>query len=91
MNMGFYGKYVLQYLLKALGNNNETLDDIVAKTEGFDDFLELEEDIWFEQKLAFTIWTKNFVYFPAGYDGDEWIASVPRNPCNIKTPMVGGG
>lgn len=38
----------------------------------------------------FTAWTKNRVYFPATYDGSEWIASVPRNPCDESTPHVGG-
>lgn len=39
----------------------------------------------------FTLWTKNFVYFPARYDGAEWVASVPRNPCDVATRHVGGG
>lgn len=30
---------------------------------------------------AFGIWTKNFVYFPAVYDGAEWVDWIPRNPC----------
>ena len=38
----------------------------------------------------FTAWTKDVVYFPAVYDGAEWIASVPRNPCNNATKHVGG-
>ena len=29
---------------------------------------------------SFTIWTEQRVYFPACYDGAEWIESVPRNP-----------
>ncbi len=39
---------------------------------------------------AFTIWTKNRVYFPAVYDGSEWAASVPRNPCDEPTGHIGG-
>ena len=39
----------------------------------------------------FTLWTHNRVYFPACYDGAEWIASVPRHPVQIATPHVGGG
>lgn len=38
----------------------------------------------------FTMWTNNRVYFPAVYDGAEWCASVPRNPCTEKTEHVGG-
>jgi hypothetical protein len=39
----------------------------------------------------FTIWTKLRVYFPAVYDGGEWVASVARNPDGKATPHVGGG
>ena len=39
----------------------------------------------------FTVWTKNYVYFPGCYDGSEWCASVPRHPCDEATEHVGGG
>lgn len=38
----------------------------------------------------FTIWTTHRVYFPACYDGLEWVASVPRHPCDERTGHVGG-
>jgi hypothetical protein len=38
----------------------------------------------------FTLWTNNRVYFPACYDGAEWVASVPRNPCAERVDHVGG-
>ena len=38
----------------------------------------------------FTVWTANRVYFPAVYDGSEWCASVPRDPCDVATQHVGG-
>jgi hypothetical protein len=37
----------------------------------------------------FTLWTAQRVYFPATYDGAEWVASVPRNPCDEATDHVG--
>jgi len=40
---------------------------------------------------AFTLWTKNRVYFPVCYDGAEWAKSCPRNPCNEKMEHQGGG
>lgn len=40
---------------------------------------------------AFTVWTDDFVYFPACYDGAEWVASVSRNPDGRPTNHVGGG
>ncbi len=39
----------------------------------------------------FTLWTKARVYFPAQYDGAEWVASVPREPCDEVSHHVGGG
>ena len=38
----------------------------------------------------FTLWTHTRVYFPAVYDGSEWVESVPRNPCNEATIHIGG-
>jgi hypothetical protein len=42
------------------------------------------------QGCAFTVWTKNHVYFPAVYDGAEWVAYVPRHPNGEATSHVGG-
>ena len=39
----------------------------------------------------FTAWTEGRVYFPACYDGAEWVWSAPRNPCDEATDHVGGG
>ena len=39
----------------------------------------------------FTAWSKKFVYFPAQYDGAEWIAYVSRNPNGKATDHIGGG
>lgn len=39
----------------------------------------------------FTVWTKNRVYFPEGYDGAEQATSVARHPDNEPTSHVGGG
>ena len=38
----------------------------------------------------FTLWTRARVYFPAVYDGSEWVESVPRNPCDEAKRHVGG-
>ena len=39
---------------------------------------------------AFTAWGEKRVYFPATYDGRQWVDSVPRNPCAQATPHIGG-
>lgn len=41
--------------------------------------------------MPFTAWTEQRVYFPACYDGAEWIESVPRSPCDEATKHIGGG
>ena len=41
--------------------------------------------------VPFTVWTERRVYFPACYDGGEWVASVPRHPCGEATEHIGGG
>ena len=38
----------------------------------------------------FTAWGEKYVYFPATYDGAEWVEKVPRNPCDEPTKHVGG-
>ena len=40
---------------------------------------------------AFTLWTKERVFFPVCYDGAEWVDWVYRNPCNHASSHVGGG
>ena len=41
--------------------------------------------------MPFTAWTADRMYFPACYDGSEWVASVPRHPNGEATRHVGGG
>lgn len=41
-----------------------------------------------EEGVPFTVWTKDYVYFPASYDGAEWADSVPRNPCDTPKDHV---
>ena len=36
------------------------------------------------------VWSEDRVYFPACYDGLEWIASAPRNPTDVGQEHVGG-
>jgi hypothetical protein len=40
--------------------------------------------------VPFTVWTKQRVYFPAVYDGSEWVASVSRHPDGQPTKHIGG-
>lgn len=36
-------------------------------------------------------WTAEYVYFPASYDGAEWMGRAPRNPRPLGQHHVGGG
>ena len=69
----------------------ETWGDIVSCT-----LTDLELDEKFDdgyggsEGAPFTVWTHGRVYFPAVYDGSEWVASVSRNPDGIATSHVGG-
>ena len=44
-----------------------------------------------EEGDSFTAWSEEWVYFPVGYDGAEWVGRVPRNPCDHECSHVGGG
>lgn len=39
----------------------------------------------------FTAWSDDYVFFPACYDGSEWVDYVPRNPVPNATEHIGGG
>ena len=39
---------------------------------------------------SFTVWTSTRVYFPAVYDGAEWVESVARFPDGKVTHHIGG-
>lgn len=75
---------------QALVSKDESWDDVVASTlndeqlyHEFNDYSGLIEG------CSFTLWTKKRVYFPACYDGAEWVESVPRDPCDEETHHIG--
>jgi len=76
----------------ALQNNMESWNDVVANT-----LSEKELDYKFDEGYGktegrpFGVWTKDYVYFPAGYDGSEWVDKVPRNPRKEPIDHIGGG
>ena len=71
--------------------NNETWADIVSNTMTDKDMdRPFDDGYGAEEGCEFTVWTENFVYFPACYDGSEWVASVARNPNGNPTRHIGG-
>jgi len=76
---------------KELEHNSESWSDIEMST-----LTDSDLDIQFreggygeEDSIPFTAWTHTRVYFPVRYDGEEWVSSVPRNPCNQATEHIG--
>jgi len=78
-------------LVEALEHCGETWGDIEAIT-----LTEAELDVEFDTGFGgaegepFTVWTKRRVYFPACYDGAEWVSSVSRYPDGKPTHHIGG-
>lgn len=80
-----------QLITEQLQKNGETWGDIIATTLTEEELnSEFDSGYGWADGKPFTAWTKNYVYFPAVYDGSEWCDSVPRNPCDIAKKHVGG-
>ena len=79
-------------LSEALQKNDESWGDVESSTLSEGEMLtEFDCDYGGVNGCPFTVWTKNYVYFPACCDGSEWVASVSRNPNGKPTEHVGGG
>jgi len=75
-----------------MGWHGESWTDVVSSTfKSGEENVEFDEGYGMENGVAFTVWTKKRVYFPAIYDGSEWCASVSREPNKLATLHVGGG
>ena len=74
-----------------MGSLGESWDDVERCTltnEQLDDVF--DNSFGTSEGEPFTLWTADNVYFPAVYNGKEWVAVVPRNPIPIATNHVGG-
>ena len=64
-----------------LEKNNESWEDVESTTLSEEDMdKEFSSGYGVLGGCAFTLWTKNKVYFPICYDGSEWAGSAARNP-----------
>jgi hypothetical protein len=78
-------------LTDQMAEHGETFGDIESITITDADLdKEFDPGYGSEHGCTFTCWTKTRVYFPASYDGSEWVASVSRNPDGKHTYHVGG-
>ena len=72
--------------------SGETWGDVESCTLSDADLdVEFDENYGVNEGKAFTLWTKNRVYFPALFDGSEWAESVARHPDGKPTSHIGGG
>lgn len=75
----------------AMSEAGETWDDVEATTLTLQQLAaEFDDGYGIAEGCPFTIWTKSRVYFPAVYDGAEWVACVSRNPDGNPTNHIGG-
>lgn len=77
-----------------MADYGESWKDVIGMAIPFPGDLDkpFETDYGSTKGEAFTVWTEERVYFPACYDGFEWVASVPRKPDPKKpTSHIGGG
>lgn len=79
-------------LTEAMLSNGENFPDDVISTTLTDNELDqkFNDGLGLVEGCPFTVWTNNFVYFPAASDGSEWVASVPRNPNGVATQHISG-
>lgn len=75
--------------MKSHGDSMENMVGSTLTNEQLDDVF--YEGHSYAECRYFTLWTKDRVYFPVHYDGDEYAGSVPRNPCDEETEHFGGG
>jgi hypothetical protein len=72
-----------QLLEEALAGNGETLAEVEScepPLDSADMTRVFDSGYGGSEGCAFALYTAKRVYFPAVYDGAEWVAWVPRNP-----------
>lgn len=80
-----------ELIVDAMGVYGEDWADVVASTlSPTEELTPFDTGFGGSEGVPFTVWTAKRVYFPAVYDGAEWVASVSRNPDGQPTPHVGG-
>lgn len=68
-----------QELAETMAANDDPGPATVAPDESVLD-VEFDDGWGSVEGPAILAWTADYVYFPACYDGSEWLSSVPRNP-----------
>lgn len=77
---------------EVMEDNGESWSDIEVNTMTKEEMdKEFDNGYGGTEGIPFTVWTARSVYFPACYDGAEWICRVSRNPDGNPTEHIGGG
>ena len=80
-----------QLITKEMDRHGDTWDAVEWSTFKGDQLdRQFDNGYGYPEGASFTLWTQSRVYFPAMYDGAEWAASVPRNPCAEAVDHIGG-
>ncbi|MFY8062193.1 MAG: hypothetical protein ACOVN2_00650 [Usitatibacteraceae bacterium] len=81
-----------EMLKNAMKKRGETLAELEATTLTEADMVkEFDSSYGLVEGVPFTAWSAKTVYFPACYDGAEWVGSVSRHPDGKPTKHQGGG
>ena len=79
-------------LVSAMKERGEDLADLEANTlTEVDMTKDFDADFGAVEGAPFTAWSAKTVYFPACFDGAEWVGSVSRHPDGEPTEHQGGG
>lgn len=70
---------------------DESWENVISNTLPDDELEKKFDNYCCSNEASFTLWTKNRVYFPVGYDSCLSVGSVSRNPDGNPTNYFGGG
>jgi hypothetical protein len=70
------------------GDSWDNLEDTTLTEDQLD--TEFYSGFGGSEGCPFTLWTRDWVYFPIVYDGAEWPGYAPRNPNGVATEHWGG-
>lgn len=77
-------------IAKCMEKHGETWKDVISCTATDDELNKaFNPGYGMPKGVPFTVWTEDRVYFPACYDGSEWVESVARHPDGHATRHIG--
>lgn len=80
-----------QEFLDIFEDTGDSFETIICTLTDDELDVEFDEGFGIVKGKPFTAWSEKYVYFPAQYDGKEWIEYVSRNPNGEPTYHIGSG